>query len=107
MAVAETEKFPNPACGFSKISTIFTKVAALIPLFWTSSDVCPGFESQCGSLFACFLVCVILRFTFGVTPAHCIEVSMVAKPFSFHILTNVSASIVGGWGQDFNPQLSV
>ena len=31
--------------------------------------------------FACFLTCVILRFTSGVTPADCVEVSMAAKPF--------------------------
>ena len=52
----------------------------LIPLFWTSGDVYPGFHSQGGSL-ACFLACVIIRFTSGVTPADCIEVSMAAEPF--------------------------
>ena len=52
----------------------------LIPLFWTSGDVCSGFQCQDGSL-ACFLACVILRFTSGVTPADCIEVSMAAEPF--------------------------
>ena len=36
----------------------------LIPLFWTSGDVCPGFQSQGGSL-----ACVILRFTSGATSA--------------------------------------
>ena len=60
------------------ISIIF--VGPLIPLFWTSCDICPGFQSQGGNL-ACFLTCMILRFTSGVTPADCIEVSMVAKPF--------------------------
>ena len=30
-------------------------VGPLIPLFWTSGDVCPGFHSQGGSLFAFFL----------------------------------------------------
>ena len=49
----------------------------LIPLFWTSGDVYPGFQSQGGSL-ACFLACVILKFTSGVIPADCIEVSMAA-----------------------------
>ena len=53
----------------------------LIPLFWTSGDVCPGFQSQGGSFFACFLVCVILRFTSGATPADCTEVGMAAEPF--------------------------
>ena len=53
----------------------------LIPLFWTSGDICPGFQSQGESLFACFLSYVILRFTSGVRPTDCIEVSMAAKPF--------------------------
>ena len=52
----------------------------LIPLFWTSGDVCPGFQSQGRSL-ACFLTCVILRITSGVTPADCIEISMTAEIF--------------------------
>ena len=43
----------------------------LITLFWTSGDVCPGFPSQGGSFSACFLACVILRFTSGATPADC------------------------------------
>ena len=40
----------------------------LIPLFWASSDVCNGFESQ-GGFFACFLACMILRFNSCVRPA--------------------------------------
>ena len=55
-------------------------MGSLIPLFWTSGDVSPGFQSQGGS-FACFLTCVILRVTSGVTPADCLEVSMAAEPF--------------------------
>ena len=53
----------------------------LIPLFWTSDDVSPGFQSQGGSL-ACVVLSPayheFLRFTSGTTPADCIEVSMVA-----------------------------
>ena len=45
----------------------------LIPLLWTSGDVCPGFQSQSGSLFACFLACVILRFTSRVTSANRVQ----------------------------------
>ena len=47
-------------------------VGPLIPLFWTSGDVFPGFQSQggfprlCGSLPA---YNEFLRFTFGATPA--------------------------------------
>ena len=47
----------------------------LKPLFWTSGDVCPGFQSQGGSL-ACFLACVIIRFTCGATPADCIKINL-------------------------------
>ena len=50
----------------------------LIPPFWTSSDVCPGFQRQGRSL-AWFLTCVILRFTSGVTCADCIEHSISAE----------------------------
>ena len=48
-------------------------VGSLIALFWTG-NMCPGFQSQGGSFFACFLACVILRFTSGATPADCIEI---------------------------------
>ena len=53
----------------------------LIPLFWTSGDVCPGFQSQGGSL-ACFLACVIPRFT-SDSPADWIYLPycLVAKTF--------------------------
>ena len=42
-----------------------------------------GFKVRVNPLLACFLTCVILRFTSGVTPADCIsiEVSMAAQPF--------------------------
>ena len=60
----------------------------LIHLFWTSGDVCSGFQSSGGFLarvdflLAHFLACILfLRFTSGVKPADCIEVSMAAKTF--------------------------
>ena len=65
----------------------------LIPLFWTSGDVCPGFQSQGGPL-ACFLTCGILRFTSGVTPADCIEVSMAAEPFRSRYLQMCPQALV-------------
>ena len=49
-------------------------------MFWTSDDICPGFQSHGGSL-ACFLACVILRFISGARLTDCIEVSMAAVPF--------------------------
>ena len=30
----------------------------LIPIFWTSGDVCPGFQSQGGPSLVCFLICM-------------------------------------------------
>ena len=52
----------------------------LIPLFWTYADISPAFQRKGGSL-ACFLTCVILRFTSGVTPADSREVIMTVEPF--------------------------
>ena len=39
------------------------------------------FQSQDGSFFACFLACVILRFSSGATPTDCTEVSIATEPF--------------------------
>ena len=48
------------------------------PLFWTSGDVCRGFQSQGGV--TCTLSCLraILRFISGATPADLLVASMVA-----------------------------
>ena len=70
----------------------------LIPLFWTSGDICPGFQSKGGSL-ACFLTCVVLRFTSGATPADCIEVSMAAKPFQTTYLQMCPQALVEDWAR--------
>ena len=52
----------------------------LIPLFWTSGDVCPGLQNQgdpfCGFLPACNR---FLRFTSGSTPANLLVASMAAS----------------------------
>ena len=47
-------------------------VGPLIPLFWTSGDVCSGFQSQ-GRFLACllFACALFLRFNSGATPADC------------------------------------
>ena len=67
----------------------------LIPLFWTSGDVCVGSQSQGGSpVCVCFLTCVILRFTSGVTPADCTEVSTAAQPFRFMYLQTCPQALV-------------
>ena len=50
-------------------------MGSLIPLFWTSGDVCPGFQSQGGfpHLHASSPVHNgFLKFTSGATPANCI-----------------------------------
>ena len=57
-------------------------VGPLIPLFWTSGDVCPGFQSQVGSpcLHASLPKCTrILRFTSGATPAEVLAASMACQ----------------------------
>ena len=68
---------------FWRTSVLF--VRPLIPLFWTSDDLCAGFSSQGGS--SCLHASSpahnrILRFIFGATPADFLAVSMSAKPFS-------------------------
>ena len=70
--------------NFCRTQVLF--VGPLIPLFWTSGDVCPGFQSQDGfpRLRASLPVHNgFLRFTSGATPAfstnsgvHCISVYM-------------------------------
>ena len=55
-----------------------------MPMFWTSSNVCPGFQRQGGSPHLHDLSPVwnrILRFTSGVTPADLMVASMAAEPF--------------------------
>ena len=87
------KKYSASMVGFKSRSLLFLKkifvgqvllVGPLIPLFWTSGDVSPGFQSQGRSL-ACMPLSPacneFLRFTSCVTPADCIEVSMAAEPF--------------------------
>ena len=56
----------------------------LISLFWTSGDICSGFQNQSGSstLRASLLLCNRFpRFTSGATPADLLAASMAVKPF--------------------------
>ena len=79
----------------------------LIPVLWTSGDVYPGFQSQGGSL-ACFLACVILRFTSGATPVDFFVASMAAQIFepralkdgvmNINEIGDHNLSLVGPWG---------
>ena len=66
----------------SQILILF--VGPLTPLFRTSGDVCPGFQSQGESSRLHVLAPTrnkFLRFTSGATPA---DLSMVAEPFHPH-----------------------
>ena len=66
-------------------------VGPLIPLFWTSGDVCSGFQRQSG-----FLACYgFLRFISDATPASLLAAIIVAEPFLIHILSHISASTGG------------
>ena len=62
-------------------------------------DIYPRFQSQGGGSLACFLTCVILRFTSCVTPAACMEVSMAAKPFQSTYLQTCPKALVGVGGE--------
>ena len=63
--------------------TSFLFVVPLIPLCWTSGDVCPGFQSQSATPCLCTSSTVhngFLRFTSGVTAADFLFDSMAADP---------------------------
>ena len=89
------QKLENPPNSQSP-TVLF--VGPLIPLFCTSGDFCPGLKSQGGSL-VCFLTSVILRFTSGVTPADCIEVSIAAKSFWSTYLQTCPQALVEVWAR--------
>ena len=66
----------------------------LIPLFWTSGNICPGFQSQGRSLRLHTSSPAhngFLRFTSGVTPADLLAASMAAK--LFHPQTCIQALV--------------
>ena len=70
----------NPLLG-----DISTFLGPLTHLFSTSDDVCPGFQSQDGSLHLHASSHVhngTLRFTYGVTPADLLVASTAAEPFT-------------------------
>ena len=58
----------------------------LIPLFWTSGYVCPGFTSLCASLPVCN---GFLRFNSSVTPADLLVSSMATELFHSHTCAQV------------------
>ena len=64
-----------------------------MPLFWTSGDVCPGFQCQGGSL-----ACVLSRLhAMDVSDsfASCIVLSMAAEPFGPTYLQTCPQALVG------------
>ena len=53
-------------------------------LFWTSGDVCPGFQARVDLLTCMFLSPVhniFLRFRFGATPAQLLVANVAVEPF--------------------------
>ena len=80
--------------------TLVLFVGPLIPLFWTSGDICHGFQSQDRSpcLHASSLACTgIIRFTSSVTSVDLLATSMVAEPFQS---TYMNTRIAEAWVQD-------
>ena len=61
-----------------------------MPLFWTSDDVCPGFQRQGRSLDSPLVS----------TPADLLAASMVAESFLIHILACICTSIGGAGIRD-------
>ena len=89
-------------------------VGPLVPLFWTSPDICPGFQSQGGSLCMLSHLCDPQIHLW----CDCIEVSMAAKPFwstylqtSPQALVEVREVLVCTWWQTtfihFDPCISL
>ena len=71
-------------------------VGPLIPLFWTSGDVCPGFQSQSGVACTLSCLCTILRFTSGTTPAGLLAAGIVAHRIPY--MLSFRFTEVGCWG---------
>ena len=65
---------------FWRTSVLF--VEPLVPLFGTSGDVCPGYQSQSARFLASCNG--FLRFTSGATPADLLTASMVTQHFTLY-----------------------
>ena len=68
----------------------------LVPLFCTSGDVCPGFQSQGGipCLHAPSPACeIFFRFSSGTTPTDLLAASMAAEPFHPHTCICIQALV--------------
>ena len=63
------------------------------PLFWTSNNVCPGFQSQSEFPRLCASSPVCNRFTYGATPANPLATCMVAELFRPCICTYIQALV--------------
>ena len=62
-------------------------VGPLIPLFWTSGDICPRFQNRSGSSPVCN---VFLRFRSGARPADPLMASMAAESvLLIHLLVHI------------------
>ena len=64
------------------------------PLFWTSGDVCPGFQSQGGFPHLCASLPVCNRIsTFGATTTDLLVASMSAGTFQFiYLCTSIGGA---------------
>ena len=96
MFSARTYQFPIQLKYSFFWSTEVLFAGPLIPLFWTSGHVCPGFQSQGGFSHLCALLPThngFLRFTSGMTPADLLAASMVPQLFHPHTFTCVQALV--------------
>ena len=82
--------------------SFFLFAGPLIPLFWTSGDVCPGFFKARVDSLARFLACALfLRFTSGATPANILTASMVTHNIPYMVsLAEVGCQGSNRWSPD-------
>ena len=70
--------------------TSVLSVGPLIPLFWTSGDICRGLPGWIPHVYASSPACGgFLRFTSGVTPTDLLVSSIAAAPFYPHTCTHL------------------
>ena len=86
---------------FRKKLTISPFCGATDTPVWTSGDICSWFQSQGGSIcYELYYLCamIFLRFTFFVTPADLLMVSLVAESFVIQVPAHIQALVGLGSG---------
>ena len=68
---------------------IWKFLAVISPIYGATDTSVLGFRARMDHFLACFITCVILRFTSGATSADQLVVSMTAKQFNPHTCTCV------------------